>query len=164
MSHWETKGKSDEWFTPKYIFEAMNVFFDLDVAAPEDRSFVYTPTMSFITENSLEKDWKGFVWMNPPFGGRNGITPWLIKFFNHGNGIALTPDRTSCEWFQDLIKKSDCVLFVDGKIKFHDNTGKVGSHPSNGTCLVAKGYKGVRALLNAEKNGLGTCLIKITNE
>jgi hypothetical protein len=40
--------------------------------------------------------------MNPPFGGRNGLAPWLDKFFANGNGIALTPDRTSAPWWQDM--------------------------------------------------------------
>ena len=38
--------------------------------------------------------WAGFVWMNAPFGARNGLEPWLAKFFAHNNGIALVPDRT----------------------------------------------------------------------
>jgi hypothetical protein len=33
MSHWETEGASDEWFTPAYIFEALGCVFDVDVAA-----------------------------------------------------------------------------------------------------------------------------------
>ena len=35
MSAWERPGKSDEWHTPKYIFDAMAVTFDLDVASPQ---------------------------------------------------------------------------------------------------------------------------------
>jgi hypothetical protein len=27
--------------------------------------------------------------MNPPFGSRNGHVPWLRKFLDHGNGIAI---------------------------------------------------------------------------
>ena len=34
MGHWEGVGKSDEWYTPKYIFDALGVIFDLDVARP----------------------------------------------------------------------------------------------------------------------------------
>jgi hypothetical protein len=33
MSAWEAAGQSDEWFTPKYIFDAMGVEFDTDVAS-----------------------------------------------------------------------------------------------------------------------------------
>ena len=32
MSHWEATGKSDEWYTPKYIFDALGAEFDLDPA------------------------------------------------------------------------------------------------------------------------------------
>ena len=47
----------------------------------------------------------------PPFGGRNGIVPWLDKFFAHGNGIALTPDRTSAPWWRRYAGMAHKVLF-----------------------------------------------------
>ena len=34
MSHWEAPGQSDDWFTPAYVFDALAVRFDMDVAAP----------------------------------------------------------------------------------------------------------------------------------
>lgn len=34
MSVWESSGKSDEWYTPAFIFEALGERFDLDVASP----------------------------------------------------------------------------------------------------------------------------------
>lgn len=39
MSH-EALGKSYEWYTPKYIFDALSLVFDLDVASPEQETFV----------------------------------------------------------------------------------------------------------------------------
>jgi hypothetical protein len=47
--------------------------------------------------------------MNPPFGPRNGIVPWLEKFFAHGNGIALVPDRTSAPWWQRFAPKAAVI-------------------------------------------------------
>lgn len=93
--------------------------------------------------------------MNPPFGGRNGLVPWLDKFFDHGNGIALTPDRTSAPWWQAAARRADAMLFVDGKIRFMRPDGSVGVSPSNGTCLFASGNKGVEALQMASARGLG---------
>jgi hypothetical protein len=93
MSYWDKPGASDEWYTPPQVFEALGCRFDLDVASPPCATHV--PCRARLTVGSLEAPWHGFVWMNPPFGGRNGITPWLDKFFTHGDGIALTPDRTS---------------------------------------------------------------------
>lgn len=151
-------GLSDEWYTPKYIFDSLNVRFDMDVAAPCERYRVHTPTDLFISEKSLETEWRGFVWMNPPFGGRNGIIPWLDKLYKHGSGIALTPDRTSAPWWQDAANKCDAVLFIAGKIKFIKPDGSTGNQPANGTTLFAYGSKAVEALENANRNILGILL------
>jgi hypothetical protein len=47
------------------------------------------------TAGGLDVTWGGFVWLNPPYGKRNGLTPWLDRFVAHGDGIALVPDRSS---------------------------------------------------------------------
>src|SRR5690606_22396211 len=154
MSYWEAIGRSNEWYTPAFIFEALGCRFDLDVAAPVDGP-LHVPCSDWLSENSLECDWYGFVWMNPPFEGRNGLSPWLDKFFSHGNGIALTPDRTSAPWWQEAARRADATLFIDGKVKFIRPDGNEGKSPSNGTTLFAAGGFGVSALRNAARNGLG---------
>lgn len=155
MSSWESKGLSDDWYTPKYVFDKMGVTFDLDVAAPIDRAFCTVPANQFITANSLYKEWNGFIWMNPPWSGRGKKEAWLNKFFEHGDGIALTPDRSSAPWWQSASLKTTAVLFVKGKIKFIKPDGTTGNWPSTGTTLFAVGDLGVKALINAERNGLG---------
>ena len=155
MSHWEPSvGASNEWYTPAYVFDALGCTFDLDVAHPASLS-THVPCRAIISERSLEAEWSGFVWMNPPFGGRNGLEPWLDKFFSHCDGIALTPDRTSAPWWQAAAKRADAMLMVDGKIRFQRPDGTTGDSPSNGTTLFAAGFKGVCALERAARNGLG---------
>lgn len=155
MSIWEPSiGASDEWYTPAYIFDALGVAFDLDVAAPPQGG-PHVPAANWICEHSLTVPWRGFVWMNPPFGGRNGLVPWLDKFFAHGNGIALTPDRTSAPWWQDAARKADAVLFVAGKVKFIRPDGSVGKSPGTGTTLFASGCRAIEALQRAREAGLG---------
>lgn len=150
MAAHEKPGKSDEWYTPGYIFDALDVRFDMDVAAPQDRTHVTTPTSRFITANSLEQIWDGFVWMNPPFGKRNGLEPWLDKFFAHGRGIALTPDRTSAPWWQVAAKRAGGVLFVSPKVRFLKPDGTTGdSSPGTGTCLWAAGDQAKEVLRRA---------------
>lgn len=156
MGHHESNGKTDEWYTPKYVFDALDCKFDMDVAAPVGLVFVQTPASVFLTSRSLEMEWRGFVWLNPPFGGRNGIVPWLDKIYQHGSGIALTPDRTSCPWWQETCLRSDAHLQVAGKIKFINQFGDISTKPGNGTTLFAFGDEGVKALLKAQQNGLGT--------
>ncbi len=153
MSFWETTGKSDEWYTPKHVFDALGCSFDMDVAAPA-AGVTFVPAASFISSDSLETNWYGFVWMNPPFGGRNGLAPWLRKFFDHGNGIALVPDRTSAPWFRDAWQYADAVLFTP-KLRFIRPDGSEGKSPSNGTALLASGSKATQALNHAAAAGLG---------
>lgn len=155
MSFWEGNGKSNDWHTPAYIFEALGCMFDLDVAGPFHPTHV--PYRHVICANSLDVPWHGFVWCNPPFGGRNGLEPWLAKFFVHGNGIALTPDRTSAPWWQKAARSADAVLFVDGKVRFLRPDGSEGRSPSNGTTLFAAGDRAVASLSRAARSGLG-CL------
>jgi hypothetical protein len=153
MSAWEAAGKSDEWFTPRYIFDAMMpVEFDLDVAAPMDGPR-HVPTRFWRYTNSLEEFWAGFVWMNPPYGARNGLAPWLDKFIAHGNGICLVPDRTSAPWFQAAAPKMEAALFVSPKIQFERPDGTLGKSPGTGSVLFAIGRKGCEALERAK--GLG---------
>ena len=154
MSHWEAPGKSNEWLTPPFVFEALGCQFDTDVASCKAGDHV--PAKQRIWAYSLEASWDAFafIWMNPPFGGRNALSPWLDKFFDHGDGIALVPDRTSAPWFRIAWHKTDLAMFTP-KIKFLRPDGSRGRSPSNGTALLAVGVQGVRALVRAEKAGLG---------
>lgn len=145
MSSWEeASGKSDEWYTPRWIFDALACRFDLDVAAPQVGP-LHVPAARWYWQDSLSLPWEGFVWMNPPFGGRNGLEPWLVKFFEHGNGIALTPDRTSAKWFQKWASHAAVIRFLP-KVKFIRPDGTVGNHPSCGTALWAVGERATQVL------------------
>ncbi|RYH04096.1 adenine methyltransferase [Salipiger sp. IMCC34102] len=164
MGQWEaTIGASDEWYTPRHVFDAMAVRFDLDVASPCER--LHVPTSCWLTKHDdglkYAPFWHGFIWMNPPFGGRNSLAPWLEKFFDHGDGVALVPDRTSAPWFQPAAAKADAVLFVARKIRFIRPDGTEGASPANGTALMASGAAGVAALMNAQRSGLGICMGKL---
>lgn len=152
MSAWEETGQSDDWQTPKYIFDAMRTTFHLDVASPAHPTHV--PAMKLLSSNSLDDLWLNFIWMNPPFGGRNGLDPWLRKFIRHGNGVCLVPDRTSAPWFQMAAPHMDAILFVSPKIKFERPNGTIGKSPGTGTALMAIGANGVQALVNAKKLGV----------
>lgn len=89
--------ETDEYYTPAWIFDALRVTFDLDVASPPGGSFV--PCHRYYTkdDDGLKSPWNGLVWMNPPY---SQATPWFRRFVEHGNGIALLP-FSRARWFQD---------------------------------------------------------------
>lgn len=156
--HEQSAGKTDEWYTPPHVFDALGCTFDLDVASPGKRVTPWVPARQFILARSLENPWEGFIWMNPPFGKRNGLVPWLEKFFQHGNGIALVPDRTSAPWWQRFAPQADLVLFVSPKLQFIGADGQPGGSPAQGTCLLAKGLR-ARAALRRASSKLGTLMV-----
>lgn len=156
--HEQCTGATDEWYTPPHVFKALGHSFDIDVASPGRDVTPWIPAHTFIKADSLSVTWKGFVWMNPPFGGRNALVPWLEKFFLHGNGIALTPDRTSAPWWQQFAPYADLILFVAPKLKFIGADGKPGTSPAQGTCLMAAGRRAIEPLHRAAADGLGTLM------
>lgn len=156
MSEWEAAGKSDDWYTPKYIFDALCCTFDLDVAPPIAPTHV--PAKLCLHAESLQHPWIGFVWMNAPFGRRNGLAPWLDKFFEHGNGIALMPDRTSAPWFQAAVKRANALLFISPRVKFERPDGTTGDKPGSGIAFLSSGSRGRAALLRAGSLGFVTPL------
>lgn len=153
MGYWDTPGQSDEWYTPPAVFAALGCHFDLDVA-PARFGRDYVPADARVSGCGLSAPWHGTVWCNPPFGGRNGIEPWLNRFFSHGDGIALAPDRTSAPWFWSAWRRADTVLFTR-KIRFIRPDGTEGVSPSNGTALFAVGDRASAALSRAARRGFG---------
>jgi len=151
--HEQSVGATSEWYTPPYVFGALGCFFDLDVAHPGTIDWV--PCAGYLTHDGLQRDWRGFVWMNPPFGGRNALSPWLDKWAQHANGIALVPDRTSAPWWQTYAPRAERLLFVAPKIRFIGADGKPGGSPAQGTTLLSIGQRGNDALCRASISGLG---------
>ena len=76
-------GKSVEWYTPTFVFEALKMQFDLDPCSP-DISKHKTPAKTHYVlpyNDGLENPWFGEVWCNPPYG--RGIEKWVEKMYNH---------------------------------------------------------------------------------
>lgn len=163
MPHREQNtGLTDEWYTPPRVFEALGCTFDMDVAHPGLPTAAWVPARRYLTSDSLTARWEGFVWMNPPFGRRNGIAPWLEKFTAHANGIALTPDRTSAPWWQRFAPQMDMILFVSPRLNFINGDPETlakgparGKTPAQGTCLMGLDLLACCALLRAQAAGLG---------
>lgn len=149
MAAYETHGESDEWYTPKWVIEAIGLDYDLDPASPpEGPRHVLAGT--YYCQNGEGREWLGRVWMNPPFGNQETKRLWLARFFSHGHGVALLPDRTSAPWFHEYAPMADALLWVRGKIKFERPDGSIGKSPGTGTVLMACGPDCVDALRRSD--------------
>jgi hypothetical protein len=90
--------------------------------------------------------------MSPPFGGRNGHVPWLRRFLDHRDGVAIVRAYTSSAWFHRYAVHAETMLFPKGKTKFIRPDGSVGRSPGHGVVLLGVGEVANDALRNS---GLG---------
>ena len=136
--------RSDEHYTPKWVFDTLGLEFDLDVAAPID-NIDHVPSKNRYTEQSLELPWTGLVWMNPPY---SNATPWIDKFIDHSNGIALLHCSKS-KWFNKIWSEADGIIAMPPSFKFERPDGTQRSIAFQ-TFMFAFGQESVEALKRAD--------------
>jgi hypothetical protein len=104
-----TEGKtSDEWYTPKWLFDLMAIRFDLDPASsPPELSVVPAARIFTVDDDGLSLPWEGRVWLNPPY---SNPTPWVDRFLGHGHGVALLPSTSTGRWVDRMWTDCDGVV------------------------------------------------------
>lgn len=98
----------DDYYTPKAVFEALGLHFDLDVCAPPG-GVPWIPATRYLTveDDGLSQPWEGRVWMNPPY---SQATDWVTRFIAHRHGVALVGHAKS-NWHPRLWEAADAVAF-----------------------------------------------------
>lgn len=155
FSHESTHNDSIEWYTPPFIFDRLDIEFDMDVASPGKDIVSWIPAKEHLTikEDGLTTQWNGNIWLNPPYGSDTKL--WLKKLATHDNGIALVFARTDTDWFHKYVSLCDMICFIKGRVQFislsrGSNTKGSGS-PS---MLIARGGANCKALKDSK---LGMC-------
>lgn len=90
------KVTSDDCYTPKWVFDAMGIKFDLDVAAPPGGPW-HVPAKRYFTaeDDGLEQPWEGTVWCNPPY---SGFLPWAERWKAHPTGVLMGYELPQVRW------------------------------------------------------------------
>lgn len=104
--------------------------FDLDVCATRED----TKADKWIEEDSLNKEWKGLCWMNPPLYESRGILPWIKKAYETGRirgniVVCLLPAFVDRGWFHEYVLFASEIRFIRGRLKFSDAKNRA-SFPS----------------------------------
>jgi hypothetical protein len=111
----------NDYYTPQWLFDAMGLEFDIDVAAPA-HGIPWIPAKRWFSQadDGLAQDWGGeLVWMNPPF---SHATPWAQKFIENNNGIALLVVSRS-RWFRSMWDIADAIVSTPTDFKFEYKGG-----------------------------------------
>jgi phage N-6-adenine-methyltransferase len=117
----------NEWYTPaQYIEPARNVMggIDLDPASCGTANNVIKAERFYsIEDNGLSRNWKGRVWMNPPYAQPN-IQYFIKKLVHHfikgdvPQAMVLVNNATETKWGQLLLQNASAICFPSGRIKF----------------------------------------------
>lgn len=145
---------TDDWYTPRWIFDAAGLTFDMDVAAPVDPQYQLVPARRHLTalDDGLTTSWVGTVWCNPPY---SGTTPWVERWAAHdGDGLILVPAVKS-RWVGSLLAATEALTFLT--VEFLRPGGEIA--PIRWlNILAAKGDRCIEALARvaaADKHAAG---------
>ena len=136
---------SNEWYTPAWIIElARTVMGDIDLdpaSCTEAQKTVQARDFYTRTEDGLNQEWKGRVWLNPPYSDRN-LHVWvksMITEYQAGNvteAILLLPAHTETAMAQMALMESNGICFLNKRVKFINPDGSERKNPMNGSMLV----------------------------
>lgn len=104
---------SDDCYTPRWVFDAMGLRFNLDVAAPVGGA-PNVPADRHLTaeDDGLTHPWPGVVWCNPPY---SRVTPWAQRWAGHPSGAFMATYAPETYWFPRVMGAADAVAFISCK-------------------------------------------------
>lgn len=128
-----TQSLTNEWYTPgEYIEAARRVMGDIDLdpaSCAEANATVRAAQFYSETDPGLGHEWKGRVWLNPPYGRLAGeFVVNLAREYDAGHVTAavtlVNAHCTDTSWFRPLWDHALC--FTYGRLNFGAGTAKRG--------------------------------------
>ena len=151
-----------EWYTPPEIVDAARKVLgtiDLDPASSETANVTVKAAEFFdAAVDGLTRDWRGHVWLNPPYtrGMIEKFSSKLITEFGRGNvteAICLTNASTDTKWFARLAEICAGCVIVKGRIRFFQPNGTRAQSPTIGQAIFYFGNSAEKFF--AEFGGFG---------
>lgn len=137
----------DECYTPKWLFDAMGLEFDLDVASANHPLIVVPAANKYTLEDDgLAQKWYGRVYMNPPF---SKVTPWIDKWLDHANGICLVPLSSNGRWVNKLWDSKAGCMYLPASMAFQGADGRIVKMRWR-TALWAIGQENIDGLIRSQ--------------
>jgi len=117
----------NEWYTPKdYIAAARQVLHDIHLDPASNllaNEVVRAEAYYSAEDDGLAHDWRGNVWMNPPY--ESGLIGQFVEKLcdAHASGsvpraVVLVNNATETKWFQSLAEQASAICFPKGRVKF----------------------------------------------
>lgn len=110
---------SDEWETPPALFAELNRIFRFTLDACATAENAKCPVFFSPAEDALQQEWRGVVWMNPPYGRQIGafMEKALAAARAGATVVCLVPARTDTRWWHDYARHG-LRIFLRGRLRF----------------------------------------------
>lgn len=144
-THVSHNSGQNEWYTPShYIDAAREVMGGIDLdPASNDVSNAWIQASTFYTkdDNGLAKDWRGRVWMNPPYAQPliQQFCEKVVASYVDGSvpeAIVLVNNATETRSFQFMAIECSAICFPKGRIRYLDESGKPANTPLQGQAFL----------------------------
>lgn len=101
---------SDDCYTPRWVFDAMGLHFDLDVAAPPGGPW-HVPANRYYTaeDDGLAQPWDGLVWCNPPY---SQFMPWAERFAAADAAVLMGIVLPEVRWLPIVLSAAESVALI----------------------------------------------------
>lgn len=129
--HVSNNSGNNEWYTPKkYVDAARRVLggIDLDPAScAYANETVQAERFYSVDDDGLTKEWRGRVWMNPPYNAESVVkfTEKFVEEYEAGHineGIVLVNNATETSWFVNMVNVAAAIVFPRGRIRYESST------------------------------------------
>lgn len=159
MTHISNNSGNQEHYTPRRFTDSARIVMgsiDLDPASNEvANSWIQAETFYSIQNQGLDEDWKGNVWMNPPYDSKS-LKPLANKLFtsNVTQAVVLTNNNTDTKIGQAFLQWADAICLVAGRVKFMKPDGTENKTPLQGQIIYYKGNNKVKFKEEFSKHGV----------
>ena len=121
--------KTDNWATPKYLYDELDKEFDFD----------FDPCPLNSTFNGLDVRWGKRNFINPPYSNVIGFLEKAHIELKKGNAdvcVFLTFANTDTKWFHRYCYGKGELRFIKGRLKFVDEDGKTKNSAMRPSMLI----------------------------
>jgi hypothetical protein len=168
IAHVSHNSGEPEWYTPpQYLDAARTVLgtIDLDPASCEAAQRNVQAKQFFSPEDDgLSKEWKGNVWLNPPYS-TSLVEPFTAKLCEHvqtgdvPEAILLVNNASETKWLQAALALCSAVCLPAARIKFIDDKGEVAGSPLQGQAFLYFGLNHAKFFNTFA--AFGICLLRV---
>lgn len=116
----KAKSRSQEWGTPRHIFDPLHAEFGftLDAAATPENALL--PRFFTAEDDALKAEWYGAIWCNPPFARCEEFVRKAEReaWYGRATVVMLVPVRSHTAWWHDVAVPRAEIRWIRDRFKF----------------------------------------------